>query len=160
MKISNLLWRSWYYFRIGYGTYLTFIVNVGIFASTIYYLTISNIPALKTVFPHFAIFAVSTIVVGVPLAVIVGWTHLKRSPAWKSELDISVEANPYNFMLPPGYWKEAFAPVYLELMRNLTKLLEKEHMLTEKERLRMQEIEKKLETLIAGGYVGKPKRAL
>jgi len=160
MKIFNLLFRSWYYFRIGYTTYLTFLVSVGMFSSTVYYLAIENIPFLKLAFPHFVTFAMTIVLLGVPLAILVGWMHLKRSPAWKSELDISVEANPYNYFLPPGYVKEVFAPLYLEILRDLTKLLEKEQMLSETEKQRVQEIGKKLEILISGGYVGKPRRTL
>jgi len=37
------------------------------------------------------------------------------------------------------------------------KILEKEGMLSEEERGRIEDLEKKLETLVKGGYVGVPK---
>jgi hypothetical protein len=72
-------------------------------------------------------------------------------------MDINVEANPYNYRITPGYWQEAFAPVYLELLKGTKKLLEKEGMLSDEEKKRIIDLEEKLEILLKGGYVGTPK---
>jgi hypothetical protein len=105
-------------------------------------------------------FAVLATVVGVPLAVVVGWTHLKRSKLFSSELDISVEANPYNYKLPPGWMKEAWVPVMLAQLGLLRKLSEKGGLLTDSEKREIAELEGKMETLMKGGYVGSPRREL
>lgn len=59
--------------------------------------------------------------------------------------------------MPSGFWKEAFAPLYLEVLRGMKKMLEKQAILTEEDKRRIEDLEKKLQTLIEGGYVGVPK---
>jgi len=150
---SRLPFRSWYYFRTGYGTYLAFILAAINMMVVVYYLAIKNVPSLETVFPSFAIWALTITAGGIPLGVFLGWLHVKRSAAYRSEVDIQVEANPYYYKLPPGYWVEVFAPTYLELLRLNLKLLNKEP-LTEEEQKQIKELQKKLENLINGGYAG------
>jgi hypothetical protein len=153
MKLPRLAFRSWYYFRAGYAVYLTFVLASVNTLVVVYYLAIQNIPALETVFPSLTIFAVAVISVVAPLGAFLGWLHVKRSPAWSSELDVQVEANPYNYRLPPGFWKDAFAPLYLQLLRLNLKILDGEK-LTPEERKEIQDLSKKLEELIKGGSVG------
>jgi hypothetical protein len=157
MQKSNFLFRVWYYFRIGYGTYLTFVLGIVTTIVTVYYLAINNIPQLKFVFPAFWIFSVISLIVSIPICCALGWFHVKGSAIFKSEQDITMEANPYNYRIPPGFWQDAFAPLYLELLRGMAKMLDKQELLTAEEREQIKQIEKKLETLIQGGYVGTPK---
>jgi hypothetical protein len=159
---ANLRWiyRSWYYFRMGYATYLTFLLGYVSTLVTVYYLAIKNMPDLLNLFPHFFGFAILATFVGVPLAVGVGWIHLKRSRLFSSELDISVEANPYNYKLPAGYWKEAFAPVMLVQLRILQRLSDTKGLLSDTEKNEIEELERKMVTLMKGGYVGSPRRDL
>jgi len=157
MKGSRFVFRMWYYFRVGYSTYLSFLLGFATTFVTVYYLAITNIPALQSVFPHFGFFALVALIVGVPTACLIGWFHMKGSALWKSEVDITAEANPYLYKMYPGYWQEAFTPLYLELLSGMKKILEKEGMLSEEERERIRDLEDKLETLIKGGYVGVPK---
>ena len=89
----------------------------------------------------------------------VGYTHFKRSPAFGSEQDVSQEANPYNFKLPPGYWREVLAPALIELLNLRISMLENKS-LTEDNKKTIEEILKKLEVLKNGGYVNKPKRMI
>jgi len=159
MGVGNAVFRAWYYFRIGYGTYLTFLVAGANLLVSVYYLAIRNIPALQLVFESFTVFTITILSIGVPLAVFIGWVHLKRSPAWRTELDIGAEANPYNYRLPPGYWMEVFAPLYLELLTLVSRLAEREGALTEEEKAKTRELQEKLMTLVAGGLVGTPRRA-
>jgi hypothetical protein len=154
---KSMPFRAWYYFRTGYATYLTFIITTLNVMVTVYYLAIKNIPSLQVVFPSFFVWAVFVTVIGGPLAIFVGWLHLKRSPAYRSELDVGVEANPYYYKLPPGYWREALVPVMLELLKLNLKLLNKET-LTDEEKNSLKELQKKMETLVNGGYVGIPRR--
>jgi len=151
--------RLWFYFRTGYSTYLTFVLGFVSTLVTIYYLAIKNLPSLLDIFPKFAEFGVAATLVGVPLAILVGWAHLKRSSAFTSEADIVVEAHPYNYKLPPGYWRETVMPVYLELLTQLKRLLEREDLLKDEDRIRIQSLEEMMDTLIKGGYVGTPRRA-
>jgi len=157
MKVSNFAFRMWYYFRVGYSTYLTFLLGLATTLVTVYYLAISNIPQLQAVFPHFELFVAIALIIGIPVACGIGWFHIKGSALWKSEMDITSEANPYLYKMYPGYWQEAFTPLYLELLRGLKKILEKEGMLSEEEGGRIKDLEEKLEALIKGGYVGVPR---
>jgi len=159
MKISlKILARLWYYFRMGYSTYLTFLLGYVSTLVTVYYLAIKNLPTLLDLFPHFAGFAVLATAIGVPLSVGIGWLHLKRTIVYSSEAEVAAEANPYTYKLSPGLWSEAFAPLYLELLVQQKKLLEAQKLLDEDDRARIQAIETKMRILLKGGYVGVPRR--
>ncbi len=110
MNPRRLLFRAWYYFRIGYSVYLTFVLGFVSTIVTVYYLAINNIPFLKLVFPSFWIFSVLAIAIGVPLAVFSGYFHFKRTRAYSSEVDIATESNPYLFKIVPGKEKEITVP--------------------------------------------------
>jgi hypothetical protein len=157
---AKWLFRAWYYFRLGYSTYLTFLLGYMSTLVTVYYLAIRNMPTLLDLFPHFAEFGILATVVGGPLAVVIGWIHLKRSGLYSSEADISVESSPYTYKLPPGYVKEAWAPVLLMQLRLLRRLSESDRLLTDSEKAEADELEKKMTTLLKGGYVGTPRRKL
>jgi hypothetical protein len=150
--------RLWFYFRMGYATYLTFLLGYISTLITVYYLAIKNIPALLDVFPKFVPFAVLSTVIGVPLSIGIGWLHLKRSLAYSSEMDIGVESNPYYYKLPPGYNLEVFGPLYLELLLQMKKLLVTNKLLNQEDNERIENLAKKLRTLNEGGYIGSPRR--
>jgi len=154
----RFLARVWYYFRIGYGTYLTFVLGAANTLIVVWYLAIREAPAVENIFGHFIPFAIVATVIGIPLGVIIGWVHLKRSPAFSSEQDISVEANPWYYKLPPGYNREAFGPVYLELLVDMSRLLEAQKLLTVEDRQRIEIVRRKLEILVGGGTVGTPRK--
>jgi len=121
-----------------------------------YYLAIENIPSLKEVFPSFVIYLVFMAGIGIPLLVAVGYAHFKRIPAYQSETDIAIESSPYYYKVPPGYWIEVFIPLYLSLSKQLVKISKNEK-LTDKELEEIENIQKKLDILSKGGYIGKPK---
>jgi len=160
--VVSLRWiyRAWYYFRQGYATYLTFLLGYVSTLVTVYYLAIRNMPALLEIFPRFTEFAILATVVGGPLAVAIGWAHMKRSRLYSSEADIAVEASPYSYKLPPGYMKEAWVPVMLAQLRLLRRLSEASGLLTDSDKIEVDELEKKMVTLVKGGYVGTPRREL
>ncbi len=157
MKISELVFRSWYYFRLGYSTYLSFPVGYVSILVTIYYLAIQNIPDLKSIFPRFALFILAATIIGAPVSVAIGWMHVKKTKAMKSELDIAAEVNPYYYKLPPGYYPEVLVPLWKELLLGVRELLEKEGELDPSRRKRFDELLQKIEMLLQGGYVGKPR---
>ena len=94
MKI-NLAFRSWFYFRVGYSTYLSFVLAAINTLVTTYYLAIEKAPSLKAVFPSFAIYVMVATAIGIPALIIIGYVHYKRSKAFHAENDILVESNPY-----------------------------------------------------------------
>ena len=92
---ENRGFRSWYYFRMGWGTYFAFIFAAINTLVVTYYLAIERVPALLTIFPNFLYYVLIISSIGVPLLIIVGYIHYKRTLAFKSEVDIVVESNPY-----------------------------------------------------------------
>jgi len=158
LSIGRFFGRVWFYFRMGYSTYLTFLLGYVSTLITVYYLAIKNIPQLLTLFPRFDAFSVLATVIGAPLSVAVGWLHYKNSPAYTSEMDIQVESNPYYFKYAPGYTKEALGPFYLETILLLKKLSAKSQLLDREEEERLDELERKFRVLNEGGIVGTPRR--
>jgi len=152
----RFLARLWFYFRMGYSLYLAFPLSVFNTVVIVYYLLVPNVVQLQLIFSSFVIFLLISALVAVPVAVGFGWIHMKKSPAYTSELDISVEANPYNYKVPPGFWREAYTPLYLELLQLTKRLLEAQNLLKPDDRVRIEELERKMRTLIQGGYVGTP----
>jgi hypothetical protein len=155
--IRNLPFRAWYYFRIGYNTYLMFPVSYISTLVTVYYLAIKNVPELQYVFSRFVLFTIIATLVAVPVSVAIGWLHAKRTKAMTSEFDISMEANPYNYKLPPGYIKEVLMPILGEMLNGMKDVLNKEGMMDSSRTKQFDEIQKKLDILLSGGYVGKPR---
>ena len=160
MKVASMASRSWYYFRVGYNTYLVFMIGYGSTLVTIYYLAARNIPQVGALFGTFWSFALVMTAVGAPVSVLVGWVHTKKSSLLKAEFDIATEANPYSYRLPPGFWKEAAFPAYLETLRLLRKMSERANLLTPEEIVEIEELERKFKGLLDGGYLGVPRRKL
>tara|TARA_B100001013_G_scaffold31106_1_gene16910 strand:- start:91 stop:588 length:498 start_codon:yes stop_codon:yes gene_type:complete len=92
---ENFGFRSWFYFRMGWGTYFAFIFAAINTLTVTYYLAIERIPTLITIFPTFLQYILIISAIGVPLLIIVGYVHYKRTLAFKSEIDVTMESNPY-----------------------------------------------------------------
>jgi len=109
--LANPRWiyRSWYYFRLGYSTHLTFLLGYVSTLVTVYYLAIKNIPSLLDVFPHFLGFAVLATILGVPLAVIVQLRILRKLSETEGLLGVSDKTeieeleNKMTLLLKGGY---------------------------------------------------------
>ncbi|MBL76669.1 MAG: hypothetical protein CL763_07085 [Chloroflexi bacterium] len=93
---NSIGFRSWFYFRMGWSTYFAFIFAAINTLTVTYYLAIQNYPFLETIFPTFEQYIVIVILIGIPLLIGIGYAHYKRTLAFKSETDITAEANPYN----------------------------------------------------------------
>ena len=95
MGKNNIFFRSWYYFRTGWTTYFAFILAAINTLTVTYFLAIENYPDLKSIFPSFEQYVTIIILIGIPLLVFVGYIHFKRTRAFKSEIDVLIESNPY-----------------------------------------------------------------
>ena len=87
--------RGWFYFRMGWSTYFVFILAAINTLTVTYFLAIDNYPTLKSIFPSFEQYALLMISVGIPVLILVGYAHFKKTVAYKSEMDIMIESNPY-----------------------------------------------------------------
>ena len=92
---ENVGFRSWYYFRMGWATYFAFIFAAINTLTVTYFLAIERYPVLTGIFPSFLQYVVIVSAVGVPLLVVIGYIHYKRTVAFKSEVDVVMESNPY-----------------------------------------------------------------
>tara|TARA_B100001142_G_C13890983_1_gene483942 strand:- start:18 stop:518 length:501 start_codon:yes stop_codon:yes gene_type:complete len=92
---NNIGFRSWYYFRMGWSVYFAFILAAINTLTVTYFLAVDNYPELKTIFPSFEVYIVTIVSIGIPLLVLIGYSHYKRTVAFKSEVDVQMESNPY-----------------------------------------------------------------
>ena len=120
----NLLFRSWFYFRTGWQTYFAFILAAINTLTVTYFLAIENYPSLKTIFPSFEIYILILVSIGVPLLVLIGYVHFKRSHSFKSEADVLIESNPYQRRNTVN--SEIILRLNLQLMSTLLKVAKKE----------------------------------
>jgi hypothetical protein len=80
---------------------------------------------------------------------------MKRSRAYSSEQDVSAEAQPYNYKLPPGIMKECIVPLYLQIL-SLNKSLFTNEKISDDEINKLLVLEKKLKLLNSGASLPKP----
>ena len=120
----DLLFRSWFYFRTGWQTYFAFILAAINTLTVTYFLAIENYPSLKTVFPSFEIYILITASIGIPLLVLIGFVHFKRSHSFKSEADVLIESNPYQRRNTVN--NDIILRLNLQLMSTLLKVAKKE----------------------------------
>ena len=92
---KNLGFRSWYYFRTGWSTYFAFIFAAINTLTVTYFLAIENYPVLKEVFPTFTIYIIIIAGIGIPILVLVGYFHFKRTPSYRAEATVMYETNPF-----------------------------------------------------------------
>jgi len=92
---SSIGFRGWFYFRMGWSTYFAFILAAINTLTVTYFLAVDNYPALKIIFPSFEIYVLILISIGVPLLIFIGYCHYKKTKAFRSEMDILVESNPF-----------------------------------------------------------------
>lgn len=114
----NIL-RAWYYFRVGYGVYLSLLLGVISSITVIYKLALEDIPSLTGIFPHLTIFILFSLLSGTPICILIGYIHAKRINALVTDLSISAEMNPYNHFVLPGKEKEVLWPLLIAIAKDL-----------------------------------------
>ena len=130
---KNPGFRAWFYFRQGWSTYFAFIFAAVNTLTVTYYLAIENYPFLKEVFPSFETYLIVAIGVGIPILVLVGYAHYKKTPSYRAEADVWVESNPY----------QARVLLNSEFILSLNlQLIEMQLKLSQKEKLSEDDIEK------------------
>ena len=87
--------RAWFYFRQGWSVYFAFIFAAINMLTVTYFLAIENYPTLKEIFPSFEQYVMIIVFIGVPLLVLVGYAHYKKTPSYRAEADVWMESNPY-----------------------------------------------------------------
>ena len=142
---QNFIFRCWYYFRTGWGTYFAFISAAINTLTVTYYLAIDRYPILKELFPNFVLYVIALTIIAVPILVLAGYVHYKRSAAFRAEADLNIEINPYQRRMLVN------TEIILALNLKLTELLltlSKNDKLTEKDTKDLSEIQNKLSKFI------------
>ena len=124
MAKNNLMFRAWYYFRQGWSIYFAFILAAINTLTVTYFLAIDNYPSLKSVFPSFEQYVAMVVVIGVPLLIIIGYAHYKKTQGFKSEVDVLIETNPYQRRNTVN--NDIILRLNLQLMSTLLKVAKKE----------------------------------
>jgi len=149
--------RAWFYLRMGYSIYWSFLF-MGINTLTVtYFLAIEKAPFLKEIFPSFLHYAIVLFLVGIPILVFTGFIHYKKIPGYKSEAEVQIEQNPYVYKLPPGFWLHVVIP-HFRLQSDLLMKISNNEKFTEKELEKMKKLQEKMDILLKGGYVGDANR--
>ena len=138
---KNLGFRGWFYFRTGWATYFAFIVAAVNALTVTFFLAIEKYPLLSMIFPTFFHYVVVVAGIGVPLLVLVGYVHFKRSKSYRAEADIGIETNPHFRRMLQN--TEVLLPSYLKLTELMIKLSENKK-LTDKELEEVSKLQKKL----------------
>ena len=149
--------RAWFYFRQGWSTYFAFIFAAVNTLTVTYYLAIEKAPILQGIFPSFLIYVVVLTSIGIPILVIIGWLHYRRTAAYGSEAEVQLESNPYMYKAMPGWQKEVIFPFYNKMIDIMLKNAKNEK-LTEKDIQEMIELQKKFNDLNQGKMIGSPRK--
>ena len=147
---ENFGFRLWFYFRVGWTTYFG-LLFAGINTATVtYFLAIDKIPFLEFIFPTFFHYVVILASMIIPVLVLIGWGHYRRTAAYGSEAEVALESNPYMYKLPLGWNKEALFPTLLKMTEFMIKSNNQEK-LDDKSIEEIKELQKKIDFLVKGG---------
>ena len=138
---KNLGFRGWFYFRTGWATYFAFIVAAINALTVTFFLAIENYPSLSVIFPTFFHYIVIVVGVGVPVLILVGYVHFKKSKSYRAEQDILIETSPHFRRILQN--TEILLPMYLKLTELMVKLSENKK-LTDKELEAVSKLQKQL----------------
>jgi len=160
VNFSKLLFRSWFYFRTGYNTYIAFFIGFASNVIVIYKLGISENKFLGPYFQSLTLFAILALAVLIPVSISAGLYHMKRTGAYAADASVSTESNPYIYKVLPGKEQEVFLPLWMMTVRGLARLLEQEKTMTADEKQELEDTLNKAKSLLQGQFVGHPRRRM
>tara|TARA_B110001454_G_scaffold214691_1_gene234884 strand:- start:2569 stop:3018 length:450 start_codon:yes stop_codon:yes gene_type:complete len=117
---KNLFFRAWFYFRQGWSTYFAFLFAAINTLTVTYFLAIEEYPILHSIFPSFLIYVLIIMSIGIPILILVGYAHFKRTSAFKAEADINIESNPHFRRILSN--TELLFPILIKLLEINTKM--------------------------------------
>ena len=138
---KNLGFRGWFYFRTGWATYFAFVVAAINALTVTFFLAIEKYPSLSVIFPTFFHYIVIVVGIGIPVLVLVGYVHYKKSKSYRAEQDILVEASPHFRRILQN--TEFLLPSYLKITELIMKLSENKK-LSDKELEEVSKLQKQL----------------
>ena len=159
-KLRSLVWRSWFYFRAGYGTYIALLIGYASNLVVLYKLGVVGNHYLESVFFSLTVFAIFGVFISVPAAILLGLYHMKRTGAYSADASLSTESNPYVYKLIPGKEREVFLPLMVLTARGLAKVMREQNALSPEEKEEFDRILARADNLLKGQSVGHPRQPL
>ena len=154
--LSRSIWRSWFYFRAGYGTYIALLMGYAGNLVVIYKLAVVGNKYLEVVFYSLTVFAIFGVLISVPTAILLGLFHVKRTGA--ADASLSTEANPYVYKVIPGKEREVFLPLMVLTAKGLAKVMREQNALTRQDKEEFDLVLAKAESLLRGQMIGNPRQ--
>src|SRR5712664_4027577 len=159
MNFERILFRSWFYFRVGYGTYIAFLIGFASNIIVIYKLGVKENTIIGPFFSSLTLFALLALAVMIPICIGFGLYHMKRTGAYAADATVSTEQNPYIYKVLPGKEQEVFLPLWIMTVRGLARVLEQEKVMSPDERTELRDTLRKADALLKGQLVGSPKKS-
>ena len=141
---QRIIFRLWYYFRTGWSTYFTFAFAAINTLTVTYFLAVENYPVIHSIFPNFSSYVGTVVIIGIPLLILVGYVHWKKSGARKAEVDIGFETDPFRRRTLVN--SELLVMMNLKLLKMLVKLTEKK-VLTNEELESIKDLEDEMSNM-------------
>lgn len=151
--LNRIIYRAWFYFRVGYSTYLALLVGIASNLLLFYRLGIQDIDLLHDWFTSLTFFAITAILVLLPVSIGAGLYHMKRTGAYAADATVSAEQNPYAYKAIPGKEQQVLYPILALTLKGLVKVLERQPV-TEEEKQEFEKALEKTNRLIQGEPVG------
>lgn len=137
--------------------YLAFLIGFASNIVVLYRLGVTDVGFLHNIFPSLTIFVIVGLLVAVPVGILAGLYHMKRTAAFAADASVQTEANPYVYKTI-GKEKEVFIPLWILTLRGMAKILERQETMTEEDRLEVKQILDKANALLEGQSIGLPKK--
>ena len=153
-----MIYRSWYYFRAGYGTYISLPVGVASSLVVYYELALVNVKSLRFLFPSLTIFVLEALLVFIPISIALGLYHMKRTGIFATDVALQTESNPYVYKILPGKEQEVFLPLMMLTARGLARVLDQQKTMTTEEREEFDRVLAKADKLLEGQMMGHPRQ--
>ncbi len=138
---SSLFYRSYFYLKFGYNSILGYPRQILINLAALYVVLVELFPTIRANTVQLTVIGFISVAAMLLVSILGGWIYIKKTRFWSTEIDVSIEANPYNFKAPPGYYREVILPSLLHIMT--------------KQPVRNTLLEDRLRALIRGESVGK-----
>lgn len=159
LNFYRLLYRSWFYFRAGYGTYISLPIGVASNLVVLYELAVIKNKYLSPIFQSLTIFTLAALIVFVPISITLGLYHMKRSGAFAADAAVQIESNPYVYKIIPGKEQEVLYPLIMLTAKGLARVLDQQRNMTPDEKREFEDVLTKARVLLQGQPVGVPRPA-
>ncbi len=164
MNPRKFLFRAWFYFRTGYSLYIAF--PLGFISTVIVVYSLGIKPVIETnpstalgdflqlIFPRLTNFIIIGAVALIPISILLGLYHTKRTGPYEADASVATEQNPYVYKAVPGKELEVFIPLWLLTAKAIAKTLDQQSIMALEDKERFEEAIRKAEELIGGATVG------